>query len=239
VSNLWAREPLNLATFHSGIVGLTKAGAEQAATLAPKVKVAALGWGADLSVYPSYPYRPEFFFSCGIALRDFQTMCTAASRCKQELEVIVPGTMPGITWPPNVTPVDGGRGWNFEKKRLTYQELLGRYYARSAASLIILREDSAQYTACGFTEIVEALALARPVIMTKTGALPTEIDIERTGCGIFVPPEDPDALAEAIAFIANNPSQAEAMGARGRLLAEQYYNIDRYARDLHGFFESL
>src|SRR5581483_3878215 len=67
VSNLWAREPLNLARTHSGIVALTQAGAEQARKLAPKVKVAALGWGADLSIFPKFPYVPESFFSCGIA----------------------------------------------------------------------------------------------------------------------------------------------------------------------------
>jgi glycosyltransferase involved in cell wall biosynthesis len=75
--------------------------------------------------------------------------------------------------------------------------------------------------------------------MTKTGALPGEIDIERLGCGIFVPPEDPRALAEAIVFLSNNPGTAEAMGQKGREMTERYYNIERYANDLHDFFERL
>src|SRR4029450_9300026 len=74
VSLLFAREPLKFAHGHSGIVGLTKAGAEQAARLAPGVRVANLAWAADLSVYPRLPYRPECFFACGIAARDFNTM---------------------------------------------------------------------------------------------------------------------------------------------------------------------
>ena len=239
VSNLWAREPLNLASAHSGIVGLTRAGAEQARKLAPKVKVAALGWGADLSVYPRLPFRPETFFSCGIALRDFKTLSLAATHCRQSVEVLCPGVLEGVLWPSNVNVIDSGRGWNFENKRLSYDQLLHNHYARSAASLIILRKDPTEYTAVGFTEIVEVLAMARPIIMTRTGALPTEIDIEQEGCGIFVPPENPDALAKAIDFLGDNPGKAQAMGQKGRELAERYYNIERYARDLHKFFESL
>jgi starch synthase len=81
--------------------------------------------------------------------------------------------------------------------------------------------------------------MARPVIVTRTGALPTEIDVEEAGCGLFVPPEDPEALAHAIDSLGNDPIRAEAMGRRGRKLAEKSYNIERYARDLHNFFESL
>jgi Glycosyl transferases group 1 len=239
VSNLWAREPLNIASAHSGIVGLTKAGAEQARKLAPKVKAAALGWGADLSVYPKLPYRPEAFFSCGIALRDFKTLSLAATRCRKSIEVLCPGLPEGVCWPSNVNVTDSGQGWNFQNKRVSYDQLLHNYYARSAGSLIILKKDPVEYTAVGFTEVVEVLAMARPIIMTRTGALPSEIDIEKEGCGIFVPPENPDALAEAIDFLADHPEKAEAMGQKGRKLAERYYNIERYARDLHKFFETL
>ena len=145
----------------------------------------------------------------------------------------------GVNWSPNVKVIDSGKGWNFEKKRVSYDQLLHNYYGRSAASLIILKPDPAEYTAVGFTEIIEVMAMARPIIMTRTGALPTEIDVEKTGCGIFVPPGNSEALAEAIETLGNDPGRAEAMGKKGRELAESYYNIERYAKDLHTFFESL
>lgn len=239
VSNLWAREPLNFARTHSGIVGLTKAAADHASRLAPRVKVTPLGWGADLRVYPKLPYRPEAFISCGIALRDFKTLSVAAARCHQAIEVICPGLPNGVRWPGNVKVIDSGRGWNFENKSVSYKELLHNYYGRSAGSLIILKKDPAEYTAVGFTEIIEVFAMGRPVIMTRTGALPTEIDVEKAGCGLLVPPEDPDALAAAIETLGNDPKLAESMGQKGRQLVESYYNIDRYALDLHKFFESL
>ena len=239
VSNLWAREPLDHSWAHSGIVALTKAAAEHARKLAPKVKVAALGWGVHLDSFPQLPYNPERFFSCGIALRDFQTMSLAAGRCGRPIEVICPGELKGVEWPANVRAVDGGRGWNTEDKKISFQELLHKHYAHSAGSLIIVKKDPREYIACGFTELIEVMAMSRPVILTRTGALPTEIDVEKAGCGLHVPPDDPEALAEAIETLAREPERARAMGEAGRRLCESYYNIDRYANDLHKFFESL
>ena len=61
-----------------------------------------------------------------------------------------------------------------------------------------MNNDPTEYTANGFTNLMEAMAVGQPVIVTRTGALPGEIDVEKAGCGIFVPPGNPDALAEAI-----------------------------------------
>ena len=239
VSNLWAREPLDFAPAHSAIVALTAAGEAQARKLAPQVPVSRLAWGADLSAYPAFPYRPEAFFSCGITLRDFKTISLGAARFGKPVEVVCPGLPEGISWPPNVRLIDGGKGYNCEEKKVSYAELLEQYYARSAGSLIILKNDPIEYTAVGFTQLIEVLAMARPILMTRTGALPSQIDVEKEGCGLLVPPEDPEALARAMKRLAENPQEAEAMGRRGRQLAEGYYNIDRYARDLDRLFCSL
>jgi hypothetical protein len=239
VSLVYAREELDFARSHTGILALTPAAAEHAKRLAPQAKVAHLGWGVDLDFFPMIPYNPEWFLSCGITLRDHGTLSLAAARCRQSLRVIVPGILDGISWPPNVTLINGGHGWNVENKRVSYDQLLRNHYARSTGSLIILRKDPAQYHAIGFTELIEVLAMARPVIVTRTGALPTEIDVEKAGCGIFVPPENPDALVEATDFLGDKPNEAEAMGQKGRELAERYYNTERYAKDLHEFFETL
>ena len=150
------------------------------------------------------------------------------------------GRLPGMAWPSNVTVINGGPGWLVDRtKAITPRDLMRDHFPHSAGTLIIMKNDPIEYTANGFTNLIEAMALAQPVIMTKTGALPGEIDVERLGCGIFVPPEDPQALAEAIVFLADNSHTAEAMGQKGREMTERYYNVERYASDLHDFFETL
>jgi glycosyltransferase involved in cell wall biosynthesis len=83
------------------------------------------------------------------------------------------------------------------------------------------------------------MAMGRPVILTRTGALATEIDVERDRCGLHVPPGDVDALARAMSSLAADPARAAALGQAGRDLCEARYDIRRYAEQLHTFFESL
>jgi glycosyltransferase involved in cell wall biosynthesis len=239
VSLTYAREHLDFARAHTGIIALTPAAADQAKKMAPKAKVAHLSWGTDLRFVPVLSYRPDWFFSCGITHRDFKTLSLGAAACRQRIRVICPGLPADVSWPPNVDVADGGSGWNFEKTAVSYRELLYDYYAGCSASLIILKNDPTEYTAVGFTNLIEAMSIARPVIVTRTGALPSEIDVERAGCGLHVPPEDPVALGEAIEALASDRKRAEAMGKKGRQLAESKYNINRYAVELHQFLESL
>ena len=54
-----------------------------------------------------------------------------------------------------------------------------------------------------------------------------------------MPPEDSVALAKAITTLASNPDVARSMGQTGRRLCESHYNIGRYSRELHQFFDSF
>ncbi|MBL9188081.1 MAG: glycosyltransferase [Opitutaceae bacterium] len=239
VSMTYAREELDFAGAHRGIIALTPAAADQARKIAPQAKVAHLAWGCDLGFFPQLAYDPHWFLSCGITHRDFATLSQAARQSPYALRLICPGLPPGIEWSPNVTVIDGGKGWNHQKSAVSYQELFHQHYAGSIASLIILKHDPVEYTAVGFTNLLEALALARPVIVTRTGAIPGEIDVEAAGCGLFAPPNDPAALAAVIDRMGRDPAAAQAMGQKGRALAERHYNIGRYADGLHRFFASL
>ena len=240
VSLLYAREPLHFARAHSGVLALTPAGAEQAKRLAPQAKVASLGWGVDLKALRRLPYRPEWFLSCGIANRDFVTLAAAAALSPRHFRVVYPGLSQGIAWSSNVDILDGGPGWLTDRqKRLTLPDLISGHFPRSAATLIVMKPDPIEFTANGFTNVIEAMALGQPLIVTRTGALPGELDVERAGCGLYVPPADVSALAAAVEMLASDPGRAEMMGAAGRSLCERRYNLERYSRDLHEFFESL
>lgn len=166
-------------------------------------------------------------------------MIFAASRSGASIRAICPQLPKGTAWPENVEFVGEGPGITTDHKEVSYCDLLHNHYARAASSLAILNDDPAQCTSVGFTSLIETMAMARPVIFTRTGAVPSEIDVEKVGCGIHVPPQDPEALAQAIRHLASDPQRAEEMGKAGRRLAESHYNIRRYAARLHEFFSSL
>jgi glycosyltransferase involved in cell wall biosynthesis len=239
VSHLFAREPLDWGRAHSGIIALTPAAAEHAKKLVPRAKVAHLGWGADLSVFPRLPYSPKWLLHCGIAGRDFPTLNMAAGRISPPLRIIGAWLPENMKWSHNVTVFDGGRAFNFEQKKVSFHDLLHTHYAGSAASLIVTIADNEERFALGFTNLIEAMAMAQPIILTRTGTLPAEIDIEKEGCGLFVPPNDPAALADAMRMLFENRAQAEAMGRASRRICERRYDINFYAANLHAFFESL
>jgi glycosyltransferase involved in cell wall biosynthesis len=237
VSLTYAREDLDFSKVHDGIAALTPAAADQARKLAPGVKVGHVGWGVDPDFYPLLPYDPQFIFSCGIANRDFATQAEALS--KVPFRIICPGAQQGVTWPANAEVRDGGAGWHTDgKKKFSVQDLIRDNYAQAAASLVIIKPDPEALTANGFTNMLEGMALGRPLIVTRTGAMPGELDVEKLGCGLFVPPENPAALDEAMTWIMANPDKAQEMGMAGRQLCEHHYHLSTFASRLHDLFEA-
>lgn len=235
VSLTYAREKLDFPGAHRGVIALTPAAADQAGRMAPHAKVAMLAWGADLEFFPSLRYNPRFFLSCGRTQRDFQTLARGAGIAGHPISILSAPSSPSVAWPANATCPTTGQG----KETLPFSELLNTYYANCSASIIALNQDPAEKTAVGLTAAIEAMAMARPIIMTKTGAAPGALDVERRNCGMLIPPNDPQALADAMEYLHTNPGVAEEMGAAGRRQCEEYFNINRYSADLHAFFQAL
>jgi glycosyltransferase involved in cell wall biosynthesis len=238
VTLLYARgENLRFAAGYRGVIAMTPAAQERAQALADQARVAHLSWGVDLPFFPLLPYAPQWFLSCGKTRRDFSCLREAAARRASTIRVINGGWSPGPGWPANVELITDRQQGDW--KAATFQELIHEHYAGCAAALIVLLDDPNERFAAGFTQLLEAMALGRPVIVTRTGAITGELDVEKEGCGLAVSPNDPDALARAMQTIAEDPARAAAMGQAGRRLCSTRYNIERYAHDLHEFFESL
>ena len=77
--------------------------------------------------------------------------------------------------------------------------------------------------------IVEAMAQGRAVVAVDAGG-PREIVVPGE-TGLLVPPDDPAALARALAELLDNPARTAAMGRAGRARFEAHFTAARMARE--------
>lgn len=78
--------------------------------------------------------------------------------------------------------------------------------------------------------VLEPMARGRPVIGTRVGGIPEQIEDGKRG--LLVPPGDTRALAEAIESLLRNASFAESLGARAREWVENNLDPDRQLQKL-------
>jgi glycosyltransferase involved in cell wall biosynthesis len=75
--------------------------------------------------------------------------------------------------------------------------------------------------------VLEAMAARTPVVATRVGGLP---ELVADGInGLIIPPEDVEALAEAIVRLLNRPKECAKMGVEGRQIAENNFSWEKVA----------
>jgi len=97
--------------------------------------------------------------------------------------------------------------------RVPYEEV-GSIVAHAIAGLVPKNGRGNRHETGLFpVKLFEILACSVPAVVTD---FPGQADLVRQhDCGIVVPPEDPPALARAVATLAGSPSQSRLMGLRG------------------------
>ena len=78
------------------------------------------------------------------------------------------------------------------------------------------------YTTVYPNKVFDYMAAGRPVLLAIDGVI-REV-VEEAGAGLFVPPGDPVALAEAIRNMANDTKKTRRMGRAGRAYLEAHFN---------------
>jgi glycosyltransferase involved in cell wall biosynthesis len=77
-------------------------------------------------------------------------------------------------------------------------------------------------------KIFEAMAMAKPIVATTVGDLPTIVG----GCGKLVSPGSVEELATAILELLQRPREAEAMGERARARCAREFSLHKTASQL-------
>ena len=85
--------------------------------------------------------------------------------------------------------------------------------------------------------VLESMAAGLPVIATAVGGTPEVI--EHGLSGLLVPPEDPEAVAEMLRCLINDPVLARSLGAAARERVRHDFSFDRVLTDLEGLYSDL
>lgn len=223
-------------TFYRGIDGvlcLTQKAVDGYAKIAPQAVVRKIDWGADLDMFQPRNRVGEYFLACGRSQRDYDTLLKAAAKIRFPIKLIIPKSVLSKTpLPPNVEFI-GGPNDPSSDRGIPYREFVDPHLANCRAVLVPLLEDC--NTSAGFTNSIEAFAVAKPVIMTRTGCL--DLDLANTGSGLYVESGDVDGWVRAMNLLAADPALAQEMGRRGRNRAEVHFNSERFGRDVCKFFD--
>ena len=106
------------------------------------------------------------------------------------------------------------------------KQVLPNYYAASDLVLVTLR-DLELFRCVIPSKIFEIMAMARPIIISVDGEA-REI-IERADAGVFIEPENPQALRSAILAFQKDPDVLLAKGRNGRRFVETSFNRQKLA----------
>jgi glycosyltransferase involved in cell wall biosynthesis len=83
--------------------------------------------------------------------------------------------------------------------------------------------------------ILEAMALARPVVASAVGGIPEMVEDGRTG--LLVPPRDPAALAAAITRLLLDHPFADTLGKAGKDLVHERFCVELMVRAVESIYD--
>jgi glycosyltransferase involved in cell wall biosynthesis len=227
-----AYKPYNLRS-NAGFLCLTEKAEKFYSEFAPSKFIP---WCVDLEFFDgippkSAPDRP-FFLATGKTYRDYKTLVDGASKVDAELRIIGPNQQKPNPLPPNVKWIDTSS--DPPDQAIDYPTLR-EWYAQCIAVCIPLSGDADD--TCGYTNMLEAMAMRKPVLMTQSGCL--HINPEADGFGIQIKPRDAQGWAHSMNHLLQNHEKALEMGNRGRAIVERDFTIDRFNKDVLRFIQTI
>lgn len=177
-------------------------------------RVRAIPYGIDASFYtPGDAHEEDYVLAIGRDRgRDHQTLVEGMRRSDARLRLFAPeGLVDERTLPPNV---------ELTTERIdhpTYRQILAR------AKVVAVTTTAPLYPS-GQTVVLEAMAMAKPLVVTDSAAIR---DYVTPGVeGLLVPAGDPAAVASAIDELLADGDRRLRLGRAGREAVERRFNQD-------------
>ncbi|HXN75907.1 MAG TPA: FkbM family methyltransferase, partial [Gemmatimonadaceae bacterium] len=220
----WLRAGDKVALFHC----LTSSQAQilNARYGIPEERIRVVHWHVDHRFFRPSPARPAHarrICSAGTAARDYATLVDAARGLAAELKIAADS--PWFLEALNVT--SGRRGQEPEIRSVGSYDSLRDLYASSRFVVVPLLDVD---RAAGLSVILEAMAMGKAVIATRTRA-PDDLIIDGQN-GFHVKPGDSAELRARMQFLLDHPDEADRMGSEGRRMVEERFTIESYIAQL-------
>ena len=216
-------------------------------TVQRKVLIDDLGFPAD-RVYLVRHYVDQMFYrpqeaevdmisAVGAEMRDYATLVNALKgtdlRCHIATDhVRIPGAVRliGDKRVP-ISEIVPETDAQVTSGRMSLPELR-KLYARSRFVVVPLVPSDSDN---GVTVILEAMAMGKPVICSRTRG---QVDVIQDGVtGLYVPVGDAEALRAAMLSLWNDPARAQEMGRRARAYVQEHHTLEQFTAGVRGAVE--
>jgi glycosyltransferase involved in cell wall biosynthesis len=192
----------------------------------PKKSLSLIPFHADAKFYrplTNVTVKQEQICSAGLEWRDYPTLIDAV----EPLPDITVKLAAASPWSKH-TDETAGRALpaNIDARRYEYAALR-TLYAESSFVVVPLYENDFQ---AGVTTILEAMAMAKAVIVSRTTGQ-TDVVIDGV-TGLNVPPGDASALRQAIVQLREDSDLRAKLGASARTWLEQNASLDRWVDNI-------
>ena len=152
-------------------------------------------WCVDLKLFDGQNANPDyvkpFFLATGKTYRDYKTLIEGSVKVNTEVRIIGPKNQKPDVIPENIKWIDTSN--NPPDIAIDYKTLK-EWYAKCIAVCIPLSGDADD--TCGYTNMLEAMAMSKPVLMTSSGCL--HINPETDAFGMQIKPRDVQGWAHAM-----------------------------------------
>jgi colanic acid biosynthesis glycosyl transferase WcaI len=110
-------------------------------------------------------------------------------------------------------------------------------YVSSADLCLVLLKKTELFKTVIPTKLLEYMACERPVVIAVDGQ--ARQIVEEAGAGVFVEPENSEALVKAILDLAEDPERRRQMGVSGRQYIVKNYSREKTAKDYVAVLEGF
>ncbi|MBE9180934.1 glycosyltransferase family 4 protein [Oculatella sp. LEGE 06141] len=117
------------------------------------------------------------------------------------------------------------------------REQLPEMLAAADVGLIIQKRNVVSFNMPSKTQLL--LASGRPIVASVPLCGTAARAVQESGGGIVVPPQKPEALADAILELYENPDKATALGRQGRCYATEHYTFEQALGRYEALFQRV